>query len=175
MSKEEIEKLINVNENIKHKCILLTIYSAGLRRSEVINLKITDIQKDRGLIFIKGAKGKKDRYTLFPEKLRAKLIEYYKEYQPKIYLFEGQYGARYSVGSVQKIFNKSKKKAGIQRNVTTHSLRHSFASHLLDSGVDIKIIQELLGHSSLKTTEIYTHVSAKKLETIKSPVDNINI
>ncbi len=175
MSENEVQQLLKSNENLKHKCILLLIYSAGLRRSEVLNIKISDLNKDRNMLFIRGGKGRKDRYTIFSDKIRAKLRQYYLEYKPKNWLFEGQYGGRYSAGSIQKIFDKAKQKAGIQRRVTTHCLRHSFASHLIENGVDIKIIQELMGHNSIKTTEIYSHVVMKKLENIKSPIDNLDI
>lgn len=175
MSEKEVHRLLKAPNNLKHKCILLIIYSAGLRRNEVINLKVSDLQTHRGLIFIKGSKGKKDRYTIFSQKIRPILREYYKEYRPDEWLFTGQYGARYSVASIQSIFDKAKKKAGIMRRATPHSLRHSFASHLLEKGVDIRFVQELLGHKSIKTTEIYTHVIMKNIENIKSPLDNLDI
>jgi integrase/recombinase XerD len=175
MSENEVQQLLKSNDNLKHKCILLLIYSAGLRRSEILNIKISDLSKDRNMLFIRGAKGRKDRYTIFSDKIRGKLRQYYLEYKPKSWLFEGQYGERYSAGSIQKIFDKAKQKAGIQRRVTTHCLRHSFASHLIENGVDIKIIQELMGHNSIKTTEIYAHVVMKKLEKIKSPIDSLDI
>jgi len=175
MSEEEVQRLVKVTQNIKHKCILLLIYSAGLRRSELVNLKISDIQKERKQIFIRGSKGKKDRYSILSDKIRGYLRKYYIEYKPVEWLFEGQYGARYSVGSIQKIFDKSKARAGIMRKVTPHSLRHSFASHLIERGVDIKIVQELLGHSSIITTQIYTHVVMCKLKNVKSPLDYLKI
>ena len=171
LSKEEINKLIGTIENLKHKCIISIIYSAGLRRSEVINIKPEDIDSDRMLIKISGGKGKKDRYSLLSSKLLENLRIYYKEYKPEKWLFEGQNGGKYSAESVAKIFKKALLKSGIRKKVTPHTLRHSFATHLLEQGIDLRYIQELLGHNNSKTTEIYTHVSNKQLGKIKSPLD----
>jgi len=172
LSKDEIKKIFDVTNNLKHKCILMLIYSAGLRRSELLNLTVNDIDSKRMLIIIKGAKGKKDRISLLSENLLQLLRQYYKEYCPKKYLFEGQNGSRYSATSIANILKKAAKKAGIRKTVTPHMLRHSFATHLLEQGTDLRYIQELLGHKSSKTTEIYTHVSKKAIDKIKNPVDD---
>lgn len=174
LSKDEIKRIISACKNLKHKCILSLIYSAGLRRSELINLKITDIHSDRGVIRIESAKGKKDRYSLLAASLLGLLREYYKQYRPQFWLFEGMVAGRpYSATSIACILERSSIKAGIKRKVTPHVLRHSFATHLLEQGTDLRYIQELLGHNSSKTTEIYTHVSKKYIENIKNPLDDI--
>lgn len=175
LSETEVTKLIKTVDNLKHKCILLLIYSAGLRRSEVINLKIKDIQKGRNCVFVKGAKGKKDRYTLLSAKVLRYLRAYYKQEKPVDWLFEGQYGGQYSPTSVQKIFTKAKLKSKVNPYATVHTLRHSFATHLLERGVDLRYIQKLLGHESIKTTEIYTHITKKGMEKLQSPLDNLDI
>ncbi|MBN2861616.1 MAG: tyrosine-type recombinase/integrase [Bacteroidales bacterium] len=144
----------------------MTIYTAGLRRSELINLKAEDIDSERGLIKVRGAKGGKDRYTLLSKKLLVLLRDYYKLYRPVNWLFEGNGGGQYSATSIKNILNKAVKSAGIKKHITPHNLRHSFATHLLEQGIDLRIIQELLGHSSSKTTEIYTHVSTKEIGKI---------
>jgi site-specific recombinase XerD len=175
LSEDEVKQIINSVSNLKHKAILLTIYSAGLRLSEVINLKIGDIDSTRKAIIIKGAKGKKDRNSLLSEKLLLILREYFKQYKPKVWLFEGQYGEQYSDRSVQSIYRKACYNAKIMKKSSVHTLRHSFATHLLERGTDLRYIQELLGHSSSKTTEIYTHITHKGMENVKSPLDNIDI
>lgn len=175
LSEEEIQRIMSSVDNIKHKSILLTIYSAGLRRSELINLKIKDIDKDRKAIVIKGAKGKKDRNSLLSKKLFSYLDVYLKEYKPKEWLFEGQDGGQYSVSSINTIFHEACRKAGITKKATVHTLRHSFATHLLERGTDLRYIQELLGHSSSKTTEIYTHITRKGIEQLESPLDNLSL
>ncbi len=146
--------------------------SAGLRRSELIDLKVSDIDSERMVITINGAKGKKDRVSLLSENTLRLLRKYYKEYKPKKYLFEGMKGGKYSPTSVAKVLKNAANKARIHKNVTPHMLRHSFATHLLEQGTDLRYIQKLLGHSSSKTTEIYTHVSKKALDKIKNPVDD---
>ena len=172
LSQEEVVKILDAVENLKHKTLLMLIYSAGLRVGEAVRLKIEDIDSQRRLIYLKGAKGKKDRYTILSDVALGSLRKYYKEYKPKDYLFEGAEGRRHlSERSVQNVFGRAVKAAGIRKQVTVHSLRHSFATHLLESGVDLRYIQELLGHSSSKTTEIYTHVSQKALGKIVSPLD----
>jgi integrase/recombinase XerD len=175
LSEEEIKILLDQPENLKHKCILYLIYSAGLRISEAVNMKVADIDSKRNLILIRGAKGKKDRTTLLSQKLLEMLRHYYKLFKPKEYLFEGETGGQYSVTTIQKIFNKALKTSGIRKKATVHSLRHSFATHLLERGTDLRYIQELLGHESSKTTEIYTHVTMKAKDKIVSPLDNLNI
>lgn len=171
LSKEDVSSIIANTNNLKHKCIISLLYSAGLRRSELLNLKLEDIESKRMLIRVQDAKGNKDRYTLLSETILKDLRLYYKEYQPKTYLFEGQTKAQYSPNSVGKIVSSAARKAGIKIPVSPHILRHSFATHLLESGVDIRYIQLLLGHSSTKTTEIYTHVAKNSFDFIKNPLD----
>ena len=171
LSKEEVLKIIDATENLKHKTLLALIYSAGLRISEALNMKPKDIDSVRMLIHVKNAKGKKDRYTLLSEKVLLLLREYYLIYKPKEFLFEGQFGGLYSSRSAQIILKQSSEKAGIKKTITLHTLRHSFATHLLESGTDLRYIQDLLGHSSPKTTMIYTHVSNNSLKKIKNPFD----
>jgi integrase/recombinase XerD len=154
--------------------MLSLIYACGLRRSELLSLKPGDIDKERGVLLIKQSKGKKDRIVPISEKLIGILQEYYRSYKPEKYLFEGQIkGEQYSASSMQKVLRESCDKAGIKKPVTLHWLRHSYATHLLESGTDLRFIQELLGHSSSKTTEIYTHVSIKSIQNIKSPFDDL--
>jgi integrase/recombinase XerD len=176
LSTEEVKAILNATENIKHKAILMTIYSSGLRISEAISLKIKDIDSERMQIRIEQAKGKRDRYTLLSEKNLHILRAYFKEYRPQIWLFEGlKLGEQYSTRSIQNIFHASVQKAGIIKDVSVHTLRHSFATHLLENGTDIRYIQSLLGHSSSKTTEIYTHITTKGFDQIKSPLDKLDI
>lgn len=174
LSKDEVKGIIMQCKNRKHKCILSLIYSAGLRRNELINLQPTDIISDRNQIRIVNGKGNKDRYSIISPKLIQELREYYKEYRPVKWLFEGQkQSTKYSTTSIRKILNKAVLQAKIKRRVTPHMLRHSFATHLLEQGVDLRYIQVLLGHSSSKTTEIYTHVSNYEIGKIKNPLDEI--
>jgi len=172
LTKEEVNSLIQMTKNLKHRCILMTIYSGGLRRSELINLKVTDIDSQRMLIKVCGAKGKKDRYTLLSERLIIELRQYYKVYLPRQWLFEGQEGGPYSATSIERVFRDAVGRAGIRKYVTPHSLRHSFATHLLEQGTNLRYIQELLGHSSTKTTQIYTRVASNALMKIRNPLDN---
>ncbi|HAQ60565.1 TPA: integrase, partial [Candidatus Delongbacteria bacterium] len=151
-SEEEIVILLGQVKNLKHKCILYLIYSGGLRISEAVKMKISDIDSTRNIIVIRGGKGKKDRTTLLSQKVLELLRQYYKEYRPKEYLFEGETGGQYSVKSIQNIFNKALESSGIKKNATVHTLRHSFATHLLERGTDLRYIQDLLGHESSKTT-----------------------
>ena len=174
LTMEEVEGILKHCNNLKHKCILMTIYSGGLRRSELINLKITDIDSRRMLIRITDSKGNKSRFTLLSEKLLRLLRDYFRFYKPKYWLFEGQAGDHYSATSIENIFRSALKKANINKHATPHTLRHSFATHLLEQGINLRYIQELLGHSSIKTTEIYTHVSSRQLSKIKNPLDNLN-
>ncbi len=175
ISLEEIELIINCTNNIKHKCILSLLYSAGLRRSELINLKLHDIDSKRMVINIISAKGGKDRLTILSKGVLNDLREYYKIWKPKTYLFEGNTGHAYSGSSISKIINKACNKAKITKKVTPHMLRHSFATHLLEAGTDLRYIQTLLGHSSSKTTEIYTQVAINTLKDIKSPIEMLNL
>lgn len=171
LSKSEIRSIIKSIKNLKHRCIISLLYSAGLRRNEIINLEITDINSQRMMIHIRGAKGKKDRFTVLSQKLLYELRRYFVKHRPKKFLFEGQNGKQYSASSVRKILLNAVENAGIRKRVTPHTLRHSFATHLLEDGVDLRYIQTLLGHSSSKTTEIYTHVAKHSLNGIKSPLD----
>jgi len=172
---EEVQQLISLTTNIKHKAILMCIYSAGLRMSELLNLKLTDILSDRKLILVRNGKGKKDRTTLLGTKTLEILRVYYLEYKPEEYLFEGQKGGKYSATSVQRVFKKALSLAKIRKPATVHTLRHSFATHLLEKGTNLRYIQTLLGHSSPKTTEIYTRVSTVDIEDIKNPIDFLDI
>ena len=147
------------------------LYSAGLRRSELLNLKITDIDSKRMLIRVQAAKGNKDRMTLLSKTVLEDLRVYFKEYKPRKWLFEGVSSKQYAPTSVVKIIKSSCYKAKVIRNVTPHTLRHSFATHLLEAGTDLRYIQTLLGHSSSKTTEIYTHVAINSFDMIKNPLD----
>lgn len=167
LSKKEVLRIIDCTSNIKHKCIVGLLYSSGLRRSELLNLKIKDIDSKRMVVVVKDAKGNKDRVTVLSTRLLKDLQEYYKEYRPETYLFEGQKGGKYSVSSVLSIVKSASIKAGIYKKVTPHMLRHSFATHLLENGTDLRHIQLLLGHSSTKTTEIYTHVANSSFSDIK--------
>jgi len=171
LAKSEVKSILRSIKNIKHRCIISLLYSAGLRRNEIVDLKISDIDSKRMMIHIRAAKGKKDRYTVLSEKILKDLRYYYIKCKPKVFLFEGPKGQQYSVSSVRKILVKAVSAAGIRKRVTPHTLRHSFATHLLEDGVDLRYIQTLLGHSSSKTTEIYTHVAKHKLLGIKSPLD----
>jgi len=173
LSAHEMKSIFNSITNLKHKALLSLLYSAGLRIGEAINLEITDIDSQRMLIHIKQAKGKKDRYTLLSHTFIKILRAYYIAYKPKKYLFEGQKGGKYSNTSAQKVLKNALVKAKIHKNITLHSLRHSFATHLLEKGTDIRYIQELLGHSSPKTTMIYTHVTETSLKKIKNPFDDL--
>jgi len=175
LSVKEITKILNATRNLKHKTIVLLIYSAGLRLNELLELKIADIDSAVMKIHIKQGKGKKDRYVMLSENVLKLLREYYKIYRPKKYIFEGQYGGKYSPTSVQNVFRRALKNAGINKKVTVHTLRHSFATHLLDSGTDIRYIQELLGHKKLETTQIYTHISSYSINKIKSPADKLEM
>ncbi len=173
-SKDEITRIIGNIDNLKHKAMIFLIYSAGLRVSELINIQIEDILVDRKMVFVKGGKGMKDRYSTLAESALHMITEYKSGYKPVKYLFEGQYGGKYSATSLRKILHKAKRKAGVITPGSVHTLRHSFATHLLENGTDLRYIQELLGHSSSKTTEIYTHVSTLNISQIKSPGDLID-
>jgi len=173
LTQQEVKKIINATENLKHRAILSTCYSAGLRLSEVVALKINDINSTTMLINIKQSKGKKDRTVMLSSKLLHLLREYFKEYKPKEFLFEGQSGGQYAVRSVQQILKNALTKAKIKKNASVHTLRHSFATHLIEQGTDIRFVQELLGHNSIKTTMIYTHLTDITKRKIISPLDNL--
>lgn len=174
LSKEEVKSLFDVTENEKHKTMMMVAYSCGLRVSEVANLKLTDIDSKRMVISIRQSKGRKDRIIKLSEILLEQLKRYYRLYRPVEWLFESSKRSEHiTVRTIQRAFDKAHRKAKIRKPVTFHSLRHSFATHLLESGVDIRIIQEFLGHSSTKTTEIYTHVSTRTLAGITNPLDTL--
>ncbi|MFT5217761.1 MAG: integrase/recombinase XerD [Glaciecola sp.] len=171
ISKEEVLALIEQTNSIKHRCSVELLYGSGLRRSELINLKIEDIDSKRMLVQIKKTKGNKDRLTLLLQNVLQDFRSYYKTWKAKEYLFEGHKGGKYSGQSVVKVVKTAAHKAKIRITVTPHMLRHSFATHVLKAGVDLRQIQVLLGHSSSKTTEIYTHVATNTFKTIKNPLD----
>jgi len=173
LSTAEIKKLFAVTENPKHRLLLQLCYGMGLRVSEVVQLKIEDIDSKRMQVHIRCAKGKKDRYVNLPETVLDLLRSYYKEYQPKEYLLEGQYGGQYSTRSAQAVFKQAMNKARIRKQVGIHSLRHSYATHLHEYGTDISLIKELLGHQQIKTTLIYTHISNKSISKVSSPLDKL--
>jgi len=176
LNQEEVMQILSSATNIKHKAILGLVYSAGLRVSEVVKLRVEDIDAERRMIHIRCAKGRKDRYTMLSSVALDMMRQYLKEYGQSIWLFPGRDREKHiTIRSAEKIFSNSCKRANIKKNVTVHSLRHSFATHLLEGGTDLRYIQELLGHQSSKTTEIYTHVSNKEINKIKSPLDSLQI
>ena len=172
-SKEDLTKIFTKIDNPKHALIIKICYGLGIRVSEVVNLKIEDIDSKRMLVRIENAKGKKDRYVTLPSSILDDLRNYYRMYRPKTYLFEGQYGGQYSIRSVQSVFKNAMRKAKINKSVGIHGLRHSYATHLLECGTDMYFIQKLLGHSNIKTTEIYAKVSNRQLGNVKSPLDDL--
>jgi len=171
LNREEVKKILAVVENLKHKAILSLLYGCGLRLSEVINLQINNIDSNNGVININQAKGKKDRQVMLPQAVLPLLGAYFKLYRPKVYLFEGQSGYQYSPRSVQVILKDAAAKAKVIKNVSPHILRHSFATHLLENGTDIRYIQQLLGHNNLNTTQIYTHITDVANRKVQSPLD----
>lgn len=174
LSKEEVKAILDAKGNIKHKTMLSLIYSCGLRCGELLRLKPEHIDSKRQLLIIKQSKGRKDRVAPLSKKTVELLRMYYKAYMPSVYLFEGQEkGTMYDVRSLQNVLRQALASAGIKKPVTLHWLRHSYATHLLESGTDLRYIQEILGHSSSRTTEIYTHVSTKSLQNVVSPFDNL--
>ena len=175
LAKEALKGILGSLRNEKHKTMVFLAYSSGVRIGELLNLRITDLDFERALLHIQQAKGRKDRYTILSQKVIPMLRKYLHTNKPKDYLFEGQYGGKYSNSSVNKFWGKALKEARIAYAYTFHSLRHTFATHLLESGTDIRYIQQLLGHSSSKTTEIYTHVSTRYLGNIKSPGDLLDL
>jgi integrase/recombinase XerD len=173
LSKSQISKMIDLTHNLKHKLILQLCYGMGLRVSEIVNLKVTDINSERMQVLIESAKGKKDRYVNLPESVLHDLRTYYTLYKPVKYLFEGQYGGQYTTRSAQSVFKQALVRAKIKLKIGIHGLRHSYATHLMEYGVDTTFIQKLLGHSDIKTTQIYTHVSKRTIEKVKSPLDSL--
>ncbi|WP_300672848.1 tyrosine-type recombinase/integrase [Soonwooa sp.] len=174
LNEKDIQKLFDVTSNIKHLLILKLCYGTGLRVSEIINLKVEDVDGVKLKVFIQRSKGKKDRYVNLPESILGELREYYKAFRPKYYLFEGESGGQYSKRSAQAVFKQAMAKAKITKKVGIHSLRHSYATHLLEYGTDISLIQKLLGHNSIKTTLIYTEVTDKNISNVVSPLDRMN-
>jgi integrase/recombinase XerD len=173
LNKTEVKSILDTCGNLKHRAMLSLIYACGLRRSELLHVKLSSIDAERKLLFIKQAKGRKDRMVPLSPKIIGLLRDYYRAHRPKDFLFEGQTGGQYGESSLEAVLKQAVKKAGITKPVTLHWLRHSYATHLLESGTDLRYIQELLGHSSSKTTELYTHVSAQHIERIKSPFDDL--
>tara|TARA_B100000780_G_scaffold275322_1_gene241744 strand:- start:79 stop:1239 length:1161 start_codon:yes stop_codon:yes gene_type:complete len=171
LSQEEVLRIIQYTQNIKHRAILTLLYSCGLRIGELINLKLADFHIERKQLIVKKGKGRKDRYVSLADSFLPLLSNYYLSYKPTIYFVEGQNCGKYSAESIRSFLRKSCKKAGIRKLVTPHTLRHSYATHLLENGVDLRYIQTLLGHSKPETTMIYTHVQRKDLMEIQNPLD----
>ncbi len=173
LSVDEIRRLFTATDNLKHRCILKLIYGGGLRLSELCSIRLTDVYYDRLQVFVKAGKGAKDRYTTLPNSLVEELRAYKKSYSPTYWLFEGRSGGAYSVRSVQAIMKRSVKKSGVNPYATVHTLRHSYATHLLEQGTSLRHIQELLGHHSSRTTERYTHVTDRERSRVVSPLDRL--
>lgn len=171
LSKEEVIALLRATYNLKHRTILALMYSCGLRISEVLQLRLADIDLDRRQLVVIQSKGRKDRYVVMAESTVPLLINYVSSYKPRIYLFQGEKGGPYSATSIRAFLRRSCRKAGITKKVTPHTLRHSYATHLIENGVNLRLVQELLGHSKPETTMIYTHVAKKDLLAIQSPLD----
>jgi integrase/recombinase XerD len=172
LSQEEVKRLIDYTSNLKHRLLLRLLYGCGLRNSEIISLKTGDIDFEQGLIHIRLAKGKKDRFVKLPASIKEDILNYSRLNQSDI-LFASQRGGKLTAKTIQLILKNSAKKAGIKKRVYPHLLRHSFATHLLESGTDLRIIQKLLGHSDIKTTQIYLKVSNQSIKNIKSPLDSL--
>jgi len=174
ISKEEVKRLLDVTKNEKHKTALMLAYSCGMRVSEVANLQMADIQPERGVVIIRQGKGRKDRIVPLSKKMIVQIDLYKAIFRPGIWVFDNQnHDGPIAKRTLQAVFNKSKELAKINPHATFHSLRHSYATHLLDVGVDLRLIQELLGHASSKTTEIYTHVTTQSLQNITNPLDDL--
>ncbi len=172
LSINEIKDLLTSLSNLKHKTLLSILYACGLRIGETLNIKVTDLDLERGFTHIKSGKGRKDRYVPIPKRMCSLLVSYIEAYKPKDFLFVGKNGSKYSSVSARQILKRAVKNVGLKKPVTLHTLRHSHATHLLENGTDIRYIQELLGHNSPKTTMIYTHVSSASLDKIKNPFDD---
>jgi len=170
LSKKEIKNIIESIKNQKHKLIISLAYGAGLRISEIVNLKVKDVNLEKLTIHLKDAKGKKDRITIFPEKIKVDLLSLIASKNLNDYVFESERSGKLTERTAQKVFKNAIKKASIKKSATFHSLRHSFATHLLENGVDVRYVQELLGHRNIRTTQIYTQVTNPKLKNIKSPL-----
>ena len=174
LTKKELRVFFNELKNLKKLVIFKTIYSSGIRLSELINLKISDIDSEGMLIYIRGGKGMKERVTLLSGELLILLRQYFRRYKPKTWLFEAAENKQFTPRAIQKMFHDSFDKTGILKKATIHTLRHCFATHLLEHGTDLRYVQHLLGHKNLKTTEIYTHVTSKAILDIGSPLDDLN-
>lgn len=172
-SEEEVVRLLVAAGNLKHQCIIGMLYSTGVRREELVNLRIVDVDMDRMQVVVRSGKGKKDRVTLLSQRMAVALGKYLADYKPHYWMFEGSERSKYSGTSITKIVRDARIAANIKKKITPHVLRHSFATHLMDNGTDTRYIQELLGHASLETTAIYAHVSVKDFQKIKSPLDRI--
>jgi len=172
---KEVERLIQATDNVKHKCLLAIMYGGGLRVGELVRLHIEDVDIETKTVFISNSKNNKDRFTLFGAKVIPILLKYLAEYKPKNWLFESPDGGHYSERSVQEIFSRSLAKAGIRKKVSTHSLRHSFATHKTAKGIDMDFLRKLMGHKSIKTTQIYLHVTKERLLGTSSPIDDLDI
>jgi len=172
LSREEIRRMIEMTRNLKHNCIISILYGTGVRVSELTHIKMHDIDLDRKMLRVFQGKGKKDRFVILPLKLLLILEKQIKLKKADDFLFTNGRGGRLTETTIQKIVGQAASKAGILKNVSPHTLRHSFATHLLETGMDIRYIQELLGHAKLQTTQIYTHVATNDLKNIKSPLDN---
>ena len=173
LDEEDIKKIFAQVKNPKHRLILYVAYSSGLRVSEVVNIRLTDIHRKSMQIRIEQSKGRKDRMVVLSKKVLSLMEDYYRRYRPKEYLFEGQYGGPYSIRSAQMIFKRFKQMANVNIKGGIHLLRHSFATHLLEQGADIRLVQQQLGHNSVKTTQLYTHVTEKRNQHLRSPLDNL--
>lgn len=174
LDEEDIKNIFSRVENPKHRLILYMAYSSGLRVSEVVRIRLTDIHRKSMQIRIEQSKGRKDRMVVLSKKVLALMEEYYRQCKPKEYLFEGQFGGPYIIRSAQMIFKRFKQLAKVNIKGGIHLLRHSFATHLLEQGADIRLVQQQLGHNSVKTTQIYTHVTEKRNQNLKSPFDNMD-
>jgi site-specific recombinase XerD len=172
LSRPEVEKLIVAVENLKHKVVLMLLYSCGLRLSECIDLRPIHIESSRMKVRVEQGKGSKDRYTILPQRTLLTLREYFLHYRPKVWLIEGKGGKQYGKRTIGKVVTNAARKAGIKKNVTPHTLRHSFATHLMEAGIALPVIQKLLGHANLRTTMVYLHVSEVAIDKITSPFDD---
>jgi site-specific recombinase XerD len=174
LSRQEVAALLASVENLKHRALLSTTYATGLRLSEVLHLRVSDIDSQRMTVRVEQGKGRKDRYVMLADRLLGELREYVKQYRPKHWLFPGQrLGTPLSSSSAQIVFRRAVERIGLTKPVTFHSMRHAFATHLLESGADIRRVQVLLGHRSVVSTQVYTHVATDYLKTTKSPFDSL--
>ncbi|NNE32419.1 MAG: tyrosine-type recombinase/integrase, partial [Winogradskyella sp.] len=171
LSKEEVIDLLRATYNLKHRTILAMMYSCGLRIGEVLQLRLADIDLDRRQLVVVQSKNRKDRYVILAESTVPLLINYVSSYKPQHFLFQGEKGGMYSATSIRCFLRRSCRRAGITKRVTPHTLRHSYATHLIENGVNLRLVQELLGHSKPETTMIYTHVAKKDILAVQSPLD----